>query len=78
MSETDNAPGGIEDESLPDELQPTDENPLARDLDPDDEQTRSLDDLEMDGGKTADETPDDEPDGDDGDDETDEAGENGD
>lgn len=40
--------GGISDDQLPDDLQPTDDNPLAQPLDPDDEATKSQDELEMD------------------------------
>lgn len=44
---------GISDDQLPDDLQPTDENPLAQELDPDERP----DDL-MEGGKDADEMED--------------------
>ena len=40
--------GGISDDQLPDDLQPGDDNPLAEPLDPDDEQTKSREELEMD------------------------------
>ena len=55
-SETEN-PGpddavGIGDDQLPEDLRPSDDNPLAKPLDEDDAE---LDDLDMDGGKTPDE-----------------------
>ncbi len=40
--------GGISDEQLPDDLQPGEDNPLAEPLDPDAEETKSRDELEMD------------------------------
>jgi hypothetical protein len=40
--------GGISDEQLPDDLQPGDDNPLAEPLDPDAEETKDRDELEMD------------------------------
>jgi len=40
--------GGISDDQLPDDLQPGEDNPLAEPLDPDDEATKSRDELEMD------------------------------
>jgi len=42
---------GISDDQLPEDLQPTDDNPLAQGLDEDVE----TDELDMDGGKGADE-----------------------
>ncbi|GAA1939719.1 hypothetical protein [Nocardioides hwasunensis] len=39
---------GISDDQLPDDLQPGDDNPLAEPLDPDDEETKSQEELEMD------------------------------
>lgn len=39
---------GIGDDQLPEDLQPTDDNPLAQPLDPDDEATKSQEELEMD------------------------------
>ena len=39
---------GISDDQLPEDLQPTDDNPLAKPLDPDDEKTKSHEELEMD------------------------------
>ena len=39
---------GIGDDQLPEDLQPTDDNPLAQPLDPDDEKTKSQDELDMD------------------------------
>ena len=41
---------GIEDENLPEDLQPTDDNPLAQPLDEDD--AKSPEELDMHGGKT--------------------------
>ncbi|WP_343908954.1 hypothetical protein [Nocardioides aquiterrae] len=41
---------GIEDEDLPEDLQPTDDNPLAQDLDPD--EAKSREELDVLGGKT--------------------------
>lgn len=40
--------GGISDEQLPEDLQPSEDNPLAQPLDPDDEATKDQDELEMD------------------------------
>jgi hypothetical protein len=62
MSENEHEQGAIEDDDLPEELQPTDDNPLARDLDEDDEQTKSREELDVLGGKTADEDSDDDSD----------------
>lgn len=39
--------GGISDDELPDDLQPTDDNPLAKPLDPDDENTKSREELDL-------------------------------
>jgi hypothetical protein len=39
---------GISDDQLPEDLQPSDDNPLAQPLDPDDEATKSQEELEMD------------------------------
>ncbi|WP_395692793.1 hypothetical protein [Nocardioides sp.] len=47
MSENPNA---IDDEDLPEDLQPTEDNPLAQDLDPD--EAKSRDELDVLGGKT--------------------------
>ena len=46
-SETDPV-GGISDEQLPEDLQPGEDNPLAEPLDPDAEETKSREELEMD------------------------------
>ena len=55
----------IEDEDLPEDLQPTDDNPLAKPL-TDEDDPKSPEELDVLGGKTADETSeDDEPDSDD-------------
>ena len=42
--------GGISDEDLPEELQPTEDNPRAQPLDED--EAKSADELDMHGGKT--------------------------
>jgi hypothetical protein len=42
------APGGISDDQLPEDLQPGEDNPLAEPLDPEDEATKDRDELEMD------------------------------
>jgi hypothetical protein len=47
----------IEDEDLPEDLQPTDDNPLAKPL-TDEDDPKSLEELDVLGGKTADETTD--------------------
>ena len=39
---------GISDDQLPEDLQPGEDNPLAEPLDPDDEATKSREELEMD------------------------------
>ena len=39
----------IKDEDLPEDLQPSEDNPLAQDLDED--EAKSADELDMDGGK---------------------------
>ena len=44
---------GIDDDQLPEDLQPTEENPLAQPLDPDDEDTPDPEDLDVMGGKPA-------------------------
>lgn len=40
--------GGISDDQLPEDLQPGEDNPLAEPLDPDDEATKSREELQMD------------------------------
>ena len=45
----------IEDEDLPEDLQPTEDNPLAQPLD---EDAPSSEELDMQGGKTPEETDD--------------------
>jgi hypothetical protein len=50
MSESSNEPGGIADEDLPEDLQPTEDNPLAQPLDED--EAKSPEELDMRGGKT--------------------------
>ena len=55
----------IEDEDLPEDLQPSDDNPLAKPL-TDEDDPKSPEELDVLGGKTAAETSeDDEPDSDD-------------
>jgi hypothetical protein len=39
---------GIDDDQLPEDLRPTDDNPLAKPLDPEDEATKSPEELGMD------------------------------
>jgi hypothetical protein len=51
MSESENETEGISDDKLPEDLQPSEDNPLAEPLDDD----VDVDDLEMDGGKTPEE-----------------------
>ena len=46
---------GIDDEDLPEDLQPTDDNPLAKPL-TDEDDPKSPEELDVLGGKTADET----------------------
>lgn len=46
---------GIDDEQLPEDLRPSEENPLARPLDPDDEDTPDPEELDVLGGKPAEE-----------------------
>ena len=46
---------GIDDDQLPEDLRPTDDNPLAKPLDPEDEATKSLDELGMDDTQDDDE-----------------------
>lgn len=53
MSENQNE--GISDEQLPEDLQPSEDNPLAEPLDDD----VDVEDLEMDGGKTPEESDED-------------------
>jgi hypothetical protein len=50
MSETSNEQGGIADEDLPEDLRPTDDNPLAQPLDED--EAKSPEELDVLGGKT--------------------------
>lgn len=67
-TETSDDSVGISDDQLPDDLQPTDENPLAQELDPDERP----DDL-MEGGKDADEMDSSDESGDAGDDDSSES-----
>jgi hypothetical protein len=48
MSEPEPETGGIRDEDLPEDLQPSEENPLAEPL----EEDVDRDDLDMEGGRT--------------------------
>lgn len=50
---------GIEDEQLPEDLRPSEDNPLAVSLEERDD-ARELDDLDMQGGKTPEESGSDE------------------
>ena len=49
-------PGTVGDEQLPEDLRPTDDNPLAQPLDP--EEARSPEELDMQGGKTPEQSDD--------------------
>jgi hypothetical protein len=51
MSESEPETGGIRDEDLPEDLQPSEENPLAEPL----EEDVDRDDLDMEGGRTPEE-----------------------
>jgi len=55
MSESESEPDGIRDTDLPEDLRPGEDNPLAEPLDTDEVDP---DDLDLDGGKTADESGD--------------------
>ena len=46
---------GVNDEQLPEDLQPGEDNPLAQPLDPDDEATKDPEELDLQGGKPAEE-----------------------
>ena len=48
QSPDDGTLGGISDDQLPEDLQPGEDNPLAEPLDPDAEETKSREELEMD------------------------------
>ena len=50
--------GGISDDQLPEDLQPGEDNPLAEPLDPDDEATKSREELEMDATQDEDQDED--------------------
>jgi hypothetical protein len=65
MSE--NESEGISDDKLPEDLQPSEDNPLAEPLDED----VDVEDLEMDGGKTPEQSDDDSSGDEDEDDESD-------
>jgi hypothetical protein len=56
----DEAPGDIPDEQLPEDLQPTDDNPLAKPLS-DEDGARPAEELDMRGGKTPEESGDEHP-----------------
>ena len=51
---------GISDDQLPEDLQPGEDNPLAEPLDPEAEETKDPDELDMQGGKPAEQWDDDE------------------
>lgn len=51
---------GIGDDQLPEDLQPGEDNPLAEPLDPNDEDTPDPEELDMHGGKPAEQWDDDE------------------
>ncbi len=59
MSESEREPDGITDDDLPEDLQPGEDNPLAEPLDTD---QVDPDDIDLEGGKTADESEDSEED----------------
>jgi hypothetical protein len=57
MSETSDELGGIEDEDLPEDLQPADDNPLAQPLDED--EAKPAEELDVLGGKQPEQSGDD-------------------
>lgn len=57
MSENNEETTGVPDEDLPEDLQPSDDNPLAQPLDED--EAKSQDELDMKGGKTPEESDED-------------------
>ncbi len=59
QSPEDTPHSGISDDQLPEDLRPGDDNPLAKPLDPDDEATRSREELEMDATQDEDDHDDD-------------------
>ena len=63
MSESDTEAAGIRDEDLPEDLQPGEDNPLAESPDPDEV---DRDELDLQGGKTAEQSDDEEDEGDSG------------
>jgi hypothetical protein len=62
---TDGATEGIGDDQLPEDLQPSEDNPLAEPLENRDD-AHSIDELDMQGGKTPEGSDDEDPDGSDG------------
>lgn len=68
MSTHDDEPAGISDERLPEDLRPTDDNPLAKPL-TDEDDPRSAEELDVLGGKTPEESSESGGDGSDGPDE---------
>ncbi|WP_432479677.1 hypothetical protein [Nocardioides sp. GXQ0305] len=56
MSESEGEQGGIRDEDLPEDLQPGEDNPLAESVDTDEV---DRDELDLHGGKTPEESADD-------------------
>ena len=72
MSENSDEPTtGISDEDLPEDLQPTEDNPLAQPLDQD--EAKSPEELDMQGGKTPEQSSDDESEDDSGNDSEDDS-----
>lgn len=61
MSESEPEPGGISDDDLPEDLQPGEDNPLAEPLD----EEVDPDDLDLHGGKDAEQDDEDGPGGED-------------
>jgi hypothetical protein len=58
-NQSDEPETGISDEELPEDLQPTDDNPLAQPLAEDDDETKSREDLDVLGGKLPEQDDDD-------------------
>ena len=71
MSESESEPGGIRDEDLPEDLRPGEDNPLAEPLDTDEV---DRDELDVTGGKPADEGDEGEDGGADGEEDREEGG----
>ena len=58
-NQSDEPTTGISDEDLPEDLQPSDDNPLAQPLTEDDDETKSPEELDVLGGKTPETSDDD-------------------